>query len=261
MGRHYYRDNIRIMGLIEELEKFYRPGEVITWCLRSPFPTRFVLHALRSHNKIQLNSCRFLFADAARFFQQHPKRKVSDQVYRGMKLSNELLDIFEAHVGQLVCTSGFFPCTKSRTNALTLASLPAYRSDLIPVLFKIDCDASSLCAEITNNHSLPSTIVFDACMAFRVVYVNRSSMSIVKMKTAGEAGKKVALEYLQKNKDETIQSILDELMRPPTPPPPPPRLPTPPPPPRIPTPPPPRAPTPPAPVKINYLPYRKSSID
>ena len=161
-----------------------------------------------------------------------------------MKLSNEILDKFEAHVGQLVCTSGFFPCTKSRTNALTLASLPAYRSDLLPVLFKIDCDASSLYTELANKYSSPM-IVFDICTAFRIVYINRGPMSVIKMKTAGEDGKKIALEYLEKHKDETIQSLLDELLRPPKPPTPPPKPPTPPPPPRIPTPPPPRIPTPP----------------
>ncbi len=224
MARHYYRDNTKIIELIAELEKSYRPGEAISWCVRSPFPSRFLLHALRFHSKTQLNICRFLFTDAARFFQQQPKRKAGDQVYRGMKISSELLDRFEAQIGQLVCTSGFFPCTKSRTNALTSASLPAYRSDLIPVFFKIDCDASSLFTEIASKNS-PPFIVFDACMAFRIVYVNRGQMSIVKMKTAAEAGKTIALGYLETHKDEKIQSVLDELLKPP---PPPPRIPTPP---------------------------------
>ena len=44
------------------------------------------------------------------------------------------------------------------------------------------------------------------------------------MKTAADAGKKIALDYLENNKDQTIQSMLDELLKPPkpsTPPPPP----------------------------------------
>ena len=228
-----------MIDTIGELEKSYRPAEAIHWSYRLPFPGRFLLHALRFHRKAQLNVCRFLFADASRFLQQQPKRKTGDQVYRGMKLSSTLLDQFEAHVGQLVCTNGFFPCTKSRTNALTLASLPAYRPDLQAVLFKIDCDASALYTELPQKQA-SSVIVFDTCMAFRVVYVHRGQMSIVKMKTAGEAGKKIALEYLEKHKDETSQSIMDELLKPPKPPTPP-RLPTPPP------PPPPREPTPPPP--------------
>ncbi len=255
MARHYYRDNTKIIEPISELEKLYRPAEVINWCVRSPFPARFLLHALRSHSKTQLSFCRFLFADASRFFQQQPKHKTSDQVYRGMKLSNELLDKFEAHIGQLVCTSSFFPCTKSRTNALASASLPSYRPDLQPVFFKIDCDTSSLYTVILNRNS-PSLIVFDACIAFRIVYINRGPMSIIKMKTAGDVGKKIALDYLEEHKDETIQSILDELLKPPKPPTPPPKPPTPPPPPtpspppRIPTPPPPPSPPKPTPPPV-----------
>jgi hypothetical protein len=224
--RQYYRDNDRIIGLIDEFDKSYRPAEVINWCFRSPFPSRFLHHALRSHNKEQLSVCRFLFTDAVRFVQQHPKPKSSNQFYRGMKLSGELLDRFEAQVGQLVSTSGFFPCTKSRTNALNLASLSAYRPDLSPVLFKINCDTSTLFVELANKYSSP-LIVFDICTAFRVVYVNRGSMSVIKMKAAGESGKKIAVEYLVEHKDETIQSLLDELLQPPKPPTPPPKLHTP----------------------------------
>ncbi|CAF0910435.1 unnamed protein product [Rotaria sordida] len=259
IARRYYRDNTRIIEIIEEFEKSYRHADVISWCFRSPFPTRFLLHALRSHNKAQLSVCRFLFADASRFFQQHSKHKSSDQVYRGMKLSSELLDKFETHVGQLICTSGFFPCTKSRTNALTLASLPTYRPDLLSVLFKIDCDASSLFTELSNKHST-SLIAFDACMAFRIVYVNRGQMSTVKLKTAGDAGKKIALEYLEKHPSETIQSLRDELLKPPKPPTPPPRTPTPPPPKQLTPPPPPRTPTP-SPKPKSALVHIKNSID
>lgn len=143
-----------------------------------------------------------------------------------MKLSNELLDRFEAHVGQLICTSGFFPCTKSRTNALALASLPTYRPDLAPVFFKIDCDASSLCVELATKQ-LSSLVVFDICTAFRIVYIKRDPMTVIKMKTAGEYGKKIALDYLEQHNDEKIQSLLDELLRPPKPPTPPPPPPTP----------------------------------
>jgi hypothetical protein len=201
---------------------------------------RFLLHALRSHSKAQLSVSRSLFSDISRFFQQQPKRKSSDQVYRGMKLSKVLLDQFEAHVDQLVCTSGFFPCTKSRTNALALATSPSYRPDLVPVFFKIDCDASSPYTELPQKQSLP-VIIFDTCVAFRVVYVHRDQMSIIKLKTAVEAGKKIALEYLDKHQEESIQSILDELLKPPKPP----------------TPPPP----PPPPVQIDITTYKSFSVE
>jgi hypothetical protein len=174
-----------------------------------------------------------------------------------MKLPKALLEQFEAHVGQLVCTGGFFPCTKSRTNGLALAASPSYRPDLQPVFFKIDCDASSPYTELPQKQAAPM-IVFDACVAFRVLYVHRDQMSIIKLKTAVEVGKKIAVDFLDKHSNESIQSIMDELMRPPKPPtpPPPPRIPTPPPPP--PPPPPPRIPTPPPPPVQRNLPMYKS---
>lgn len=240
--RKYYQDNLRIVSLIEEFEKVYRPTDILSWCLRSPFPSRFLHHALRSHHKEGLRLCQSLLIDAVRRFQQQPARKTTDQFYRGMKLTNELLEQFETHVGQLVSTSAFFPCTKSRTNALTLASMANYRPDLYPVLFKVDCDGTTQYIEIPNKNA-PSTIVFDLCTAFRIVYVNRGGMSVIKLKTATEAGKKIALNYLEQNKDKTIPTLMAELLIPPKPPTPPP----PPPPPVV------RAPTPPpAPVSSEY---------
>ncbi|CAF4482044.1 unnamed protein product, partial [Rotaria magnacalcarata] len=80
-----------------------------------------------------------------------------------------------------------------------------------------------------NKNSSPM-IAFDACMIFRIVYVNRGPMSIIKLKTAGDAGKKIALDYLENHPNETIQSLVDELLKPLKPPTPPPTPPPPPPP-------------------------------
>ncbi|CAF1612815.1 unnamed protein product [Rotaria magnacalcarata] len=215
--RQHYRDNVMINRIIDEFDKSYRSTEVLKWCFHSPFPSRFLHHALRSHNQEQLHACHFLFSDASRFFQQSAKRKSTEKVYRGMKLSGDLLDILKAHTGQLVCTNGFFPCIKSRTNALTLASIPAYRTDLLPVLFKIDCDASVPFIEVADKYSAP-LMVFDVCTSFRILYVNRDQMTIIKMRTASDAGKKIALDFIEQHQDKTLQSLLGELMRQPIPP-------------------------------------------
>ncbi|CAF2520941.1 unnamed protein product [Rotaria sp. Silwood2] len=214
MARLCYRDNSRIMEMIDEFEKSYRSSEILHWCFRSPFPNRFLHHAIHSHNLEQLNVCRFIFIDANRFFQQQPKHKSSDQFYRGMKLTKEVLDQFESHVGQLVCTSGFFPCTKSRTHALSLASLPGYRSDLLSVLFKIDCDSTSMYSQLSNKMS-SNVIIFDVSISFRVINVHRGQMSVIKMKPAIIDGKQIAQDYLEQHHDQSIKSVLDQLLAPP----------------------------------------------
>lgn len=223
-ARKCYRDNPVILRQIDELEKTYRSSEVISWCLRSPFPSRFLHHAIRAHNKDQLRVCRSIFIDVFHIFEQHPQRRTTDQFYRGMKLSNEIINKFEAHIGQLVSTSGFFPSTRSRSNALALASLPAYRPDLLPVLFKIDCDQLSVYIDLANKYPSP-LLAFELCSAFRVVHVNRGAITVVKLKTDRDSGRRLASRYLDQHSDVTIQSLLDELItppKPPTPPPPPP---------------------------------------
>ena len=213
MARNCYHDNIRTNVVIDELDKSYRSADVFSWCFRSPFPSRFLNHALYSRNKEQLNVCRFLLTDATRFFEKQSNRKFCAQVYRGMKLSNELVDRFETQVGKLVCTTAFFPCMKSRTNALAIASLSTYRPDLLPVLFKIECESTDLISEISNQLS-SSSVVFDVSMAFRVLCINRGQMTIIKLKTAGKDGKQIAQDYLNKHNDKTMESLLDQLLTP-----------------------------------------------
>ena len=213
-----------ILREIDELEKTYRSSEAIIWCLRSPFPYRFLHHAIRAHNKDQLRVCRSIFIDVFHTFEQHPQHRTTDQFYRGMKLSNEIINKFEAHIGQMVSTSGFFPSIRSRSNALALASLPAYRPDLLPVLFKIDCDQLSVYIDLTNKYPTP-LLAFELCSAFRIVYVNRGAITVIRLKTDRDSGRRLASRYLDQHPDVTMQSLLDELItppKPPTPPPPPP---------------------------------------
>ena len=43
--------------------------------------------------------------------------------------------------------------------------------------------------------------------------MNQGPITIIKMKTASETGRRIALDYLEQHKDQTIQSLLDELIR------------------------------------------------
>ncbi|CAF1330185.1 unnamed protein product [Rotaria sp. Silwood1] len=211
--QNYYRHNNKILALIDKFNHSYIAADALSWCLRSPFPSRFINHSLHSRNMEQLNFCRFLINDASHFLQQQPKHKTSTQFYRGMKLSSELVEKFVKNTGGLICTSWFLVCTKSRTAALTAASSPIYRPDLIPVLFKIDCDSTTPYFELSKNVS-PSIIVFDACTAFRILYISQDQMVIVKMKIATDDGRKVARDYKEKHGSIAIETLLDQLVEP-----------------------------------------------
>ena len=178
---------------------------------RSPFPSRFIRHAICFQNKEQLELCRFLFLDAIQFIEKQAEQKFCLQVYRGMKISNEHIEHFEEHIGKLICSSGFFPCTKSRSNAVALATLTTYRPDLTSVLFKIDCEAEDPFIELSNQIT-SSTVIFDISMIFRVTAIDRQSLlTIIRLKTANKNGEKIARKYLNRYQDRRIESLLDEI--------------------------------------------------
>ncbi|CAF0930238.1 unnamed protein product [Adineta steineri] len=219
-ARDYYRTNPKRLKIIEEFDKGYRSNDAIRWCFRSIFPSRPLRYALYSRLGELLSSYQFLTTNVSRSIQQQSKQPNHGQLFRGMKLPAELIDMFETHTGQLVCANGFFMCSKMRNVELQSAASPGYRTDLISVLFKIDFDASAHFAEVLleNNSTI---IVFDVATSFRVICVNRGPMSIIKLKTAVEDGKKVASQYKENNKGKTLQVLLDELSAPPKPPTPP----------------------------------------
>jgi hypothetical protein len=211
MARNYYRSNMKALKLVDTLDQSYRLNDVLRWCFRSPFPARSLNHALRSHNSKQLDFYSFLLNDIPRAIKQQHKRNAATQLYKGMKLSSDLVDNLDKYAGELVCTSGFFTCTTSRTAAWTLASSPSRRPDLLPVLFNISCDASVPFAELSTD-GLSGQVMFDVYTTFRIMYVNRGKISIVKMKTADDEGKQMAREYKNNHQEENIQILLDELL-------------------------------------------------
>ena len=209
-ARTYYRGNPKSLKLIDEFDKWYRPNDCLRWCFRSPFPCRPLRCALMSRRMNLLSTYQFLILDATRLLQQQSKHCAQGQVYRGLKLSNELVDMFESHTGELVCANGFFICSKARNNELQLATTAGYRTDLASVLFKIDLDGSARYAEVTMENG-SSMVVFDVATSFRVVCVNRGSMCIIKMKTAADDGQKLALEYKRQHQEKTIKTLLEQL--------------------------------------------------
>ncbi|CAF4837867.1 unnamed protein product [Rotaria sp. Silwood1] len=213
MARDYYRTNPRRIRLVDEFDRTYRPKEALHWSIQDSFPSYLLRHAFISCQSEQLNLCRFLIADTSRLIQQQSKRTGSLQLYRGMKLPSKLVDSFETHTGKIMCACGFFTCTKSRTTALELASSPGYRTDLSSVLFKIDCDVSVKLAEMSTEDRSP-IVIFDVGTTFRIICVNRATISIIKMKAVPDQGKKLVQDYKNNHKGETIQTMLEQLLAP-----------------------------------------------
>lgn len=211
--QNYYRHNNKILSTVELLDRSYTAADSLSWCLRSPFPSRFINHAFYSRSMEQLNYCHFLISDTSRLLQQQSKHNSTIQIYRGMRLSRKIIEKLANNIGRLICTSWFFVCTKSRATAITSALSPKHRSDLIPVLFKIYCDSTSTYLELSKNTSSPLTVC-DLCTAFRILYVSQDQMVIVKIKMANDDGQRLAHEYQERHINLPTVSLLDQLVDP-----------------------------------------------
>lgn len=196
--------------MIDTFRQLYRSTDVLRWCLRFPFPARPLNHALRSRNKEQLNLYLFLLNDVRRIIKQR-KHNSPIHLYKGMKISSDLLESLVKHGGELICTSGFFVCTTSRTAAWSLASSPSQRPDLSPILFSISCDRSTPFAEISTDKR-SDQILLDAYTTFRIIHVIRGKVSIVKMKTADKQGKQMARDYRNKHEGKSIDALLNDIL-------------------------------------------------
>lgn len=209
MAENYYRGNSKMHETIKEFNQSYAKNHALQWCFIYPFPSTFLHRAFQTHHTEHLQIGRFLVNDVSRLIQLASHRSNSE-LYKGIKMTSELLDKFEHHVGQLICPKGYIQCCQSRKAALETASSLDHRPDLMPVLFKITYDSSVFVAEL-HYKDAPSSMVFDVYTVFRVKYVSRGPVTVVKLEVADECGAKLAREYRLKHKKENVQTLLDHL--------------------------------------------------
>lgn len=211
MAKEYYRDNPKLLQSINEFNRCYHQNDVFQWCFSSPFPSRLLHQALRTSHTEHLDQCRFLLADISYILRRSNQRQITRQLYRGMKLTNEVHNRLINHTGKLICLEGYFLWIKSKMTALKFASSSNHRTDLNPVLLKITCESSIPIGEISVKNS-STQIIFDLYTVFRVTHVNHGPVSVVRLELANEDGRSIAQGYRAKHKSESIQNLLDQLM-------------------------------------------------
>jgi hypothetical protein len=211
MAKEYYRDDPKLLQSINEFNHSYHRNDVLQWCFSSPFPSRLLHQALRTNHTEHLDRCRFLFIDISYILHRSNQRQISRELYRGMKLTDELLNRLMNHTGKLICPKGYFTWIKSKTTALKFACSSEHRTDLKPVLLKMTCEPSIPIGELSMKNA-PTQIVLDLYTVFRVTYVNRGPVSSVRIEPADEDGRSIARGYRTKHKSESVQNLLDQLL-------------------------------------------------
>ena len=212
MARTYYQNHSRRLQSVDDFDRMYRPKDALRWCFRSPFPSNLLRQALLSRHVDQLSLFRFLIVDASRLIQQPSRARTGGvvQLYRGMKLSRDVVDRFEQHVGHLLCAGDFFPCTKSRAMALDLATSLRSRPDLVSVLFRIECDGTVRVSP-TPLATRPPMFVFDLGTTFRLLSFSRMTLVVIRLNAVAGEAKRFVHEYRETHPGVPIATLLNEL--------------------------------------------------
>ncbi|CAF4508204.1 unnamed protein product, partial [Rotaria sp. Silwood2] len=123
--QHYYRGNEKELKFIREFEHDYKSNMTI--------------------NDIeQLRIFRFFIADlsmnlATEYEKLKNKGEQILMLYRGLKMVEEEHKTLKQNEGSLISTNGFLSTSRSKNVALKFAKKSPKRSDIVPVLYEIEC--------------------------------------------------------------------------------------------------------------------------
>jgi tetratricopeptide (TPR) repeat protein len=223
MCRQYYRGNPKQIRLIDQFEKTYQPEEAVRWYSKESFVYQLINKALRTEDIDQLYIFRFYIGDLSQSLErEHEKLLLSKEesftVYRGMKLDIQEFDRLKEKQGKLISTNGYLSTSRSRSAALYFARKRAKRTDVISVLFQIECDPQQLgrsviFADITklSEHRAEKEVLFDLSACFRIEFIEEEeSLQVIKMTVSNE-GQTITKDYLelvQKETEEKSVSIV-----------------------------------------------------
>ena len=141
--QRFYANNPSQLMLISEFKFTYRSEDAPKWFSRDAFLYRLVNRALRTQDVEQLYVFRYFIRDLSSYlsneFREIVKSKEKFYLYRGAALSES--DFQSLDSGKLLAPNGFF--STSRDIEVAKCFISSDRSDLVPVLYKIECDMAS----------------------------------------------------------------------------------------------------------------------
>ncbi|CAF3622495.1 unnamed protein product [Adineta steineri] len=199
--RSYYRGNSKQLKEIDDFENNYQSNSAIQWYANKSFVYKLISKALRSEDINQLYNFRFFLRDLTKnLAREHHKLIESPEktltVYRGMRLSYEELNKFKENQGKIISTDGYLCTTRRRDKALAFATKPTEYSNILPIVFEIQCDIQQLGNQIIfadiaefSEHSSEREVLFDLDSGFRLESVEQDDdqVWIIKMNVSTDA--------------------------------------------------------------------------
>ncbi|CAF4026129.1 unnamed protein product [Rotaria sp. Silwood2] len=223
MCRQYYHGNTKELKLISQFEREYQSEEAIYWYAKESFVYKLSNKALRSEDIDMLYTFRYFIIDLSESLRREHKKILSSNeeiftVYRGGKLDKEEFDKLKENQGKLISTNGYLSTSRLRSQACIFAMKPTKRTDVISVLFQIECNIkqignSVIFADIAQFSQYPNDkdVLFDLNACFKIESIEQDeSLELIRMKVsnAGEIITKDYIELTQRETEEKTVSIV-----------------------------------------------------
>lgn len=220
----YYHGNKREQENITAFTQSYQSAESIHWYTKDSFLYRLVNKALRTEDIGQLQTFRFFISDLSSKLAEIHRIQIREcsttvKLYRGLKLENDDLKRLKLRVGCIISANGFLSTSRSREVAVKFAMRGTNRTNIVPVLYEIECSLdvleSIVFADITDYSvfAKEKEVLFDLGSTFIIKSVSRDeqlNMVVIKL-IATDAGVKMAQKYVELNRktnEETTPDIL-----------------------------------------------------
>mgnify|MGYP001068459397 CR=1 FL=1 len=226
--RNYYRGNNNELKLIDHFEQQYRSQDAIRWYSEQSFVYKLVNKALRIGDYDQLHRFRYFIGDLSDgLMRQHESMLSSDEqiliVYRGAKLNREEFEQLKQNEKKLISTNGYLSTSRDRSLALAFTEKSSKRSDVVPVLFQIQCHVKQIgqtviFADIEQLSAFPHEheVLFDVDTAFRIDSIETDEhRQIINMTATNEAeniGKHFIEQTQREAGEQSIAIVFGRLM-------------------------------------------------
>ncbi|CAF5148086.1 unnamed protein product, partial [Rotaria magnacalcarata] len=131
-------------------------------------------------------------------------------VYRGAKFDKEEFEKLRENQGKLISVNGYFSTSRRKSLAVYFAKKSTKRTDVIPVLFHIQCDIKHINENIIfadisefSVYAQEAEVLFDLNACFLIDSIEKQeSLHIIEMTLSNE-GHKITDDYLELTQKET----------------------------------------------------------
>ena len=176
--------------------------------------------ALRTEDVDLLYTFRFFIGDLTKALQHEHEKILSSReeiltVYRGVKLDKEEFEKLKENRGKLISTNGYLSTSRLHRKALKFAMKPTKRTDVISVLFQINCHVKMIGKSIAfgdiaqfSEYPAEEEVLFDINACFEIDSIKEDgSIQVIKMNVSNE-GETITKSFIEETQREVEEQSI-----------------------------------------------------